>query len=620
MKHTFTLLTVLLLAPPTALHAAERVTDKVDWPAFMARHDLVWERLPGKWTEAPHFGNATLGSMLFRSGEAFTLQVFRAGVCDHRDNSYGWTAYSRPRFTIGAFQFKPVGKIKGGAWRNDLWNAELTGTIQTDRGTIRLRHFVHADEMAIVTEIWTSPGEAGYQWTWQPHKAETTRPGYPSKPAEIEAFAKKYGDVFRKGLKLGEPNPDGRQEAAGAVRVWVQDLLCGGQYATAWADVDKGGGHRVHVATIADSYPAKTARDKAVKIVADWSQRDMDAATATHREWWHQYYRQSFVSLPDTRLETLYWNTIFRFGCTARTGRYIVDTPGIWSQGGGWCYITTDYNIQTALWPVYAANRLEIGGELIEMFHHGRENLARNVRPVEWQNDSVYLSVATEPDMIYPLYLVNIDQPGKREVVRKSVERFAATKGLPAMVATHAVPAAASIGDGELALSRLQKQAADLYPNGMWYSSPCLESSLSAANGIQTMLLQSWGDNIRIFPAMPATWPDVVYHNLRAEGAFLVSARRAGGKTQWVCIKSLAGEPCRVKPNFTGEPRIVAGAANAAIKSVGDGVYELILAKGQEVVLIVDGEAPFIVDALPAQADRLNSFGLRAAKEKLSSP
>jgi hypothetical protein len=763
MNHTLTLLTLLLLAPPTALHAAERVTDKVDWPAFMARHDMVWDRLPAKWTEAPHFGNATLGSMLFRKGDALALQVFRAGVHDHRDNSHGWTAYSRPRFTIGEFHFQPVGKIKGGAWRKDLWNAELTGTVRTDRGEIRLRHFVHANEMAIVTEIWTSPGEAGCQWTWHPHKAETTRPGYPRQAEEIEAFAKQYGDVFRKGLKLGEPNPDGRQETAGAVSVWVQDLLYGGQYATAWADVDKGGGHRMHVATITDSYPARTARDEAVKIVADWSKRDVDAAMAAHRGWWHPYYRQSFVSLPDTRLETLYWNTIFRLGCTARTGRHIVDTPGIWPQGGGWCYITTDYNIQTALWPVYAANRLDIGGELIDMLHRGRENLASNVRPVEWQNDSAYLSVATAPDMIsprdqdmrywnlvgclpwalhncwwqyrysmddamlreklfpllrravnlylhmlqeengrlrlpptyspeagtfqdcnfdlallrwgcesllwsarrlkiddplipkwkdvldrlvdfpadedgfrlggnkpaptdhrhgshllmiYPLYLVNIEQPGKREVLRKSAERFANTRGLPAMVATHAVPAAASIGDGELALRILQKQAADLHPNGMWFGSPCLESSLSAANGIQTMLLQSWGDTLRIFPAAPAAWPDAVFHNLRAEGAFLISARRSAGKTQWVRIQSLAGEPCRVKPNFAGEPRIVAGAMNTAIKSVGDGVYELDLAKGREVVLAEDGKAPCIVDALPSQSDRLNSFGLPAAKKK----
>jgi hypothetical protein len=735
MKNTLTLFASLLLVPLTAVHAAEQITDKVDWPAFMARHDMVWDRLPVKWTEAPHFGNATLGSMLFRSGEVFTLQVFRSGVCDHRDNSHGWTAYSRPRFTIGSFQFKPVGKIKGGTWRKDLWNAELTGTIQTERGEIRLRHFVHADEMAIVTEIWTSPGETGCQWTWKPHKAETTRSGYPSKPEEIEAFAKKYGDVYRNGLKLGEPNPDGRLEATGAGQVWVQDLLYGGQYATAWADVDKGGGHRVHVATIADSYPAKTAREEAGKTIADWSKRDIEAAAVTHRAWWHHYYRQSFVSLPDTRLETLYWNTMFRFGCTARTGRYIVDTPGIWPQGGGWCYITTDYNIQAALWPVYAANRLEIGGELIEMLHQGRENLARNVRPVEWQNDSAYLSVATEPDMIsprdqdmrywnlvgclpwalhncwwqyrysmddamlreklypllrramnlylhllteennrlrlpptyspeagtfkdcnfdlallrwgcqtllwsagrlklddplipkwkdvltrlvdfpadengfrfgsdkpatdhrhgshllmiYPLYLVNIEQPGKLDVLRRTVEHFAATKGLPAMVATHSVPAAASIGDGELALRSLQKQAADLHPNGMWYNSPCLESSLSAANGIQTMLLQSWGDTIRIFPAMPAAWGDAVFHNLRAEGAFLVSAERRNGKTQWVRVKSLAGEPCRIQ--------------------IEGKVHELRLAKGEEAVI---GDGDRVVLPLPADPAKCNSFGIKA--------
>jgi hypothetical protein len=150
----------------------------------------------------------------------------------------------------------------------------------------------------------------------------------------------------------------------------------------------------------------------------------------------------------------------------------------------------------------------------------------------------------------------------------------------------------------------------------MWFGSPCLESSLSAANGIQTMLLQSWGDTLRIFPAGPAAWPDAVFHNLRAEGAFLISARRSAGNTQWVRIQSLAGEPCRVKPNFAGEPRIVAGAMDTAIKSVGDGVFELALAKGREVVLAEDGKAPFIVDALPSQSDRLNSFGLPAAKKK----
>ncbi len=36
---------------------------------------------------------------------------------------------------------------------------------------------------------------------------------------------------------------------------------------------------------------------------------------------------------------------------------------------------------------------------------------------------------------------------------------------------------------------------------------------------------------IRIFPALPSTWKDVEFRDLRAEGAFLVSAKRSGGKT-----------------------------------------------------------------------------------------
>ena len=58
---------------------------------------------------------------------------------------------------------------------------------------------------------------------------------------------------------------------------------------------------------------------------------------------------------------------------------------------------------------------------------------------------------------------------------------------------------------------------------------------------------------IRIFPAVPTAWQDVEFHDLRAEGAFLVSAKRSGGRTQWVRIRSLAGEPCRVRPGIAGE-------------------------------------------------------------------
>ena len=76
------------------------VSETFDWEAFLGRHDLVWkERFPREWQEAPYFGNGLLGSMLYRDGDRdrLRLQVFRTDVQDHREDRYGWTAYSRRR-------------------------------------------------------------------------------------------------------------------------------------------------------------------------------------------------------------------------------------------------------------------------------------------------------------------------------------------------------------------------------------------------------------------------------------------------------------------------------------------------------------------------------------------
>ena len=76
---------------------------KIDWPVFMHQHDMTFSEFPAKWNEAPHFGNAMIGSMLYKEDGCIRLEVFRADVNDHRDDSYGWPAYSRPHFRIGYF-------------------------------------------------------------------------------------------------------------------------------------------------------------------------------------------------------------------------------------------------------------------------------------------------------------------------------------------------------------------------------------------------------------------------------------------------------------------------------------------------------------------------------------
>jgi len=471
----------------------------------------------------------------------------------------------------------------------------------------------------------------------------------------------------------------------------------------------------------------------------------------THRQWWHNYYRQSYVELPAKDLESLYWQTIYRYACNSRSGRFYIDTAGIWYQPSPWAYTTHDWNTQSSHWGVYAANRLDQGAEIVNRLHAAQETLAANVLPEEWQEDSAFLHLATVADMrgtrradkryydclgclpwllhnawwqyrysmdesilrgtiypllkrsinlyfhtmwedeigrlhlqptyspeagvcddanfdlalckwgchillktckrlgiddpliprwqeaivklidfpidergfmlgskvtapyfhrhlshlmaIYPLFLTNVDQPDVSELLHTSYVQAhgdpgkvdGEAVGVAAMVQTHAGPIGAAIGDGDRVMVGLRRLQDQLEPNGLWGcgGNPCIESTLGLATIIQDMLLQSWSDPaldepgpIRVFPALPFEWKHeaIEFHDLRAEGAFLVSARREGGLTQWIRIKSLAGEPCRIKTDMAA-PVCQINGMDAEVTKEADGLLTLPLYKGYEAVL-----------------------------------
>jgi hypothetical protein len=132
---------------------------------------------------------------------------------------------------------------------------------------------------------------------------------------------------------------------------------------------------------------------------------------------------------------------------------------------------------------------------------------------------------------------------------------------------------------------------------------PCIETPLHAAQAIQEMLLQSHGGVIRVFPAVPSAWRDVAFHDLRAEGAFLVSAVRRDGKTLWVRVRSLAGEPCRIRPALDGPVSVRGVRAGLTAGRFGDDrTCEIRLGKGEEAVLC-SAEAPERLEIAPARRE-----------------
>jgi hypothetical protein len=84
--------------------------------------------------------------------------------------------------------------------------------------------------------------------------------------------------------------------------------------------------------------------------------------------------------------------------------------------------------------------------------------------------------------------------------------------------------------------------------------------SLGITGALQDLLMQSWDGVIRIFPGFPSGM-DASFTDLRAVGAFLVSASRSGGVVGEVSITSLRGGTCVMENPWPGRKIAVSCAA-----------------------------------------------------------
>jgi len=162
-------LTLLALQTPAAPAA------RVDWAAFLARHDLVWDRLPTRWGESAFIGNGRLGATIDAQGGVLGWTINRTDF-----------VHDQSRYPIGRVVLKTAGTVQGGTVRLTLWDAEASGTVTTDRGEVRWRSLTAAQPSVIVIVLEGRGGEreGAVDLDWAPAEA---RP--PRKVARKEAFA-----------------------------------------------------------------------------------------------------------------------------------------------------------------------------------------------------------------------------------------------------------------------------------------------------------------------------------------------------------------------------------------------------------------------------------------------
>lgn len=169
---------------------------------------------------------------------------------------------------------------------------------------------------------------------------------------------------------------------------------------------------------------------------------------------------------------------------------------------------------------------------------------------------------------IHPLGLLSIEgSAGVRSVVNASIDDFIAKGPSAWMGYTYSWLSCvlARAGRGDDALRYLQGYLRGfIFPNGFHvngdqsgtglsdahYHPFTLEGNFLAMQAVQEMLLQSWGNTVRIFPSTPSQWSDISFDRLRAEGGFIVSAKRQAGRTTAVTILASVDGELRLKNPF----------------------------------------------------------------------
>ncbi|MFI5193751.1 MAG: glycosyl hydrolase family 95 catalytic domain-containing protein [Chitinophagales bacterium] len=110
-----------------------------------------------------------------------------------------------------------------------------------------------------------------------------------------------------------------------------------------------------------------------------------------------------------------------------------------------------------------------------------------------------------------------------------------------------------------------------------------LEGNFAFASGLQEMLLQSYAGFIEVMPAVPDSWRDISFEKLRAEGAFLVSARKSGGQITGIQIRAEKGGITRLKLPFAAWK--ISLQKDITAKDNGDGYLTLVCKPGGTIAI-----------------------------------
>ncbi|MFT3904661.1 MAG: hypothetical protein QM727_15925 [Niabella sp.] len=200
---------------------------------------------------------------------------------------------------------------------------------------------------------------------------------------------------------------------------------------------------------------------------------------------------------------------------------------------------------------------------------------------------------------IYPLALLDINKPEDKTIIQNSLKRIEALGTTEWCGYSFSWMAClyARAYEADKAARQLQIFASNFCsPNSFHlngdqkggeysrftYRPFTLEGNFAFAQGVHELLLQSRDSYIEVFPALPRDWQDVAFTNLRAEGAFIVSAKKENGVPTTIKVVAEKDGVLNIKLPF--KTWLSKNTPMESFKKSDNGIVSINLKKGQTVV------------------------------------
>ncbi|MEP4889956.1 MAG: hypothetical protein ABJV04_08015 [Aliiglaciecola sp.] len=380
--------------------AAPKVAVNIDYQSFLSQQDLVWDRIPNKWTVAPYTGNGNVGFLFYQAeNEAKNVISIHTGRHDYYDHRLPYKGEEmlwiyRGRLPLGHFNLTSKGDIQKVDLRLGLYDAELTGEITTTLGSYAVKGITHSEEDIIYFET-DAKGDESITISWHPDEP------YPPVKGFFDRGRGPKSDLWDRMRNAPMPMPPKatlfkEDEMNFSFQPLYQHR---GETTVGWEVLGKESGKQYLSASIHHSFPEKNSHE-IVKENLNSARKMLQENTffETHQQWWHNYYPQSFLTIGEPEKEAFYWIQMYKLASASRGDGPILDLMGPWYNDTFWPMVWGDLNVQLIYWTHLTANRMELGESLVNNIDKYHDNLTGNV-PKHWK-DSAAVGALFPQDMV----------------------------------------------------------------------------------------------------------------------------------------------------------------------------------------------------------------------------